>query len=74
MNGDVYGLPYDFGPYIIYYNKDLFDKHGVEYPTSSMTWDEFLEKCRALTGDGDYGFATLLLSLTSYPLDRKSVV
>ncbi|MCR1840361.1 ABC transporter substrate-binding protein [Murimonas intestini] len=59
VNGDVYGLPYDFGPYIIYYNKDLFDKHGVEYPTSSMTWDEFLEKCRALTGDGDYGFATL---------------
>ena len=59
IGGDIYGLPYDFGPYIIYYNKDLFDKHGVEYPTNDMTWDEFIEKCRALTGDGDYGFATL---------------
>ena len=59
IDGDIYGLPYDFGPYIIYYNKELFDKHGVEYPTNDMTWDEFLEKCRALTKDGDYGFATL---------------
>ena len=59
VDGDIYGLPYDFGPYIIYYNKALFDKHNVEYPTNDMTYEEFLEKCKSLTGDGDYGLAIL---------------
>lgn len=55
-NGVQMALPYDFGPYIIYYNKDLFDKYGVKYPEKGMTWDQFLEKAKALTKDGNYGF------------------
>ena len=26
---------------MLYYNKDLFDKAGVEYPSADMTWDEY---------------------------------
>ena len=49
FDDQVYALPYDFGPYIMYYNKDLFDKYGVEYPDENTTWEEFKEKenCRA---------------------------
>ncbi|MCM3712975.1 sugar ABC transporter substrate-binding protein [Alkalihalobacillus oceani] len=50
-------IPYDFGPYMLYYNKDIFDKHGVEYPTDNMSWDEFLEKAIATTDGETYGFA-----------------
>ena len=41
---------------MIYYNKDLFDKKGVAYPTADWTWDDMLEKAKVLaydeTGDG----------------------
>lgn len=41
----------------LYYNKDLFDKAGVEYLPSkwedALTWDEFLDVCKRLTLDGN---------------------
>ncbi|MGN1098858.1 MAG: ABC transporter substrate-binding protein [Christensenellales bacterium] len=33
-SGNVYALPKDVGPYVMYYNKDLFDQLGVEYPSA----------------------------------------
>jgi multiple sugar transport system substrate-binding protein len=59
INGETYGLPYDFGPYVIFYNRDLFDKYSVPYPDNDMTWDSFLDRCKKLSRDGNYGFATL---------------
>ena len=38
--GGVYGLPMDSGPMALFYNKEVFDKHGIAVPT---TWDEYLE-------------------------------
>ena len=55
FDDQVYALPYDFGPYIMYYNKDLCDKYGVEYPDENTTWEEFKDKCKQLTQDGNYG-------------------
>lgn len=55
--GHQVALPYDFGPYIIYYNKDLFDRHHVAYPKVGWTMDDFAKTVKALTGNGDYGFA-----------------
>ena len=49
VDGNVYALPFRSDVWILYYNKDLFDEAGVEYPTNDMTWDEFAEKARALT-------------------------
>lgn len=40
---------------LCYYNKDLFDKYGVEYPDENTTWEEFKDKCKQLTQDGNYG-------------------
>lgn len=52
---EVYALPYDFGPYVMYYNKDLFDKYSVEYPDAETDWDEYIDICKKLSVDGNYG-------------------
>jgi len=41
--GDLYALPYDFSNVGIYYNKDIFDEMGVDYPTSDWTMEEMAE-------------------------------
>jgi multiple sugar transport system substrate-binding protein len=45
----IYGVPLDFTPMVMYYNKKLFDQAGVPYPQSGWTWDEFLATARKLT-------------------------
>ncbi len=49
MNGDVYALPFRSDFWIVYYNKDLFDKAGVPYPTNDMTLDQYDELARKMT-------------------------
>ena len=34
---------------MINYNRDLFDKAGITYPTTGWTWDEFREVAKKLT-------------------------
>ena len=45
----VYGFPRDIGHEVLYYNKDIFDEVGVEYPDGTWTWDDFLAAAEALT-------------------------
>ncbi|TXR99813.1 sugar ABC transporter substrate-binding protein [Streptomyces sp. col6] len=64
----LYGLPMDSGPMALFYNKKVFDQHGIKVPT---TWDEYVSAARALhkadpkayiTNDtGDAGFTTSML-------------
>ncbi|WP_068787046.1 ABC transporter substrate-binding protein [Paenibacillus phocaensis] len=49
VNGDVYALPFRSDFWIVYYNKDLFDKAGVPYPTNDMTLDQYDEIARKMT-------------------------
>jgi len=65
QSGDkVYALPEDSGPMAMFYNKRVFDEHGITVPT---TWDEFVadaQKLHAadpntyLTSDGGDGLFT----------------
>lgn len=59
-NGDYYGVPADIASLALYYNKDIFDEAGVEYPTDDWTWDDLEAAALALTKDVDgehqYGF------------------
>jgi len=41
--GKLYGLSPNFGSQALYYNKDLFDKNGIPYPTDGMSWEEVLQ-------------------------------
>jgi len=50
-DGIQYGLPNSFSTVLLFYNKDLFDRANVPYPTNDWTWDDVLEaakKIRAL--------------------------
>lgn len=56
-DGDtIYGLPTGTQTMVMYYNKEMFDAAGLEYPTDDWTWDDFYEAAKALTKDGVYGF------------------
>lgn len=56
MDGKHYGIPFATNCTALFYNKDLFDAAGVEYPDENTTWDDFREMAKALTKDGVYGF------------------
>lgn len=49
VNGEVFALPFRSDFWIVYYNKDLFDKAGVDYPTNDMTLDQYDELARKMT-------------------------
>lgn len=53
VDGDVYGIPKDFNTLAVFYNEDLFDEAGVEYPNADDDWNTFAEKLRAVNALGD---------------------
>ncbi len=48
-DGKQYGLPESFSNVVLFYNKDLFDAAGVDYPTPEWTWQEELAAAQKLT-------------------------
>ncbi|AEV86470.1 sugar ABC transporter substrate-binding protein [Actinoplanes sp. SE50] len=64
----IYGLPLDSGPMALFYNKEVFDRYGIEVP---KTWDEYAAAAAKLhaanpksyiTSDtGDAGFTTSMI-------------
>jgi len=54
-DGSVYGFPRDISVEVLYYNEDLFDAAGIDYPDDTWTWDTFLEAADALTIVEDTG-------------------
>lgn len=51
--GDAYAFPLNWVGTVLYYNKDAFDAAGLEYPSDSWAWDDFLNAAKALTVDED---------------------
>lgn len=49
VDGTTYAIPYRVEPWLLYYNKDLFDEAGVEYPDGTWTWEDYGEAAEALT-------------------------
>ncbi|MFD1953892.1 ABC transporter substrate-binding protein [Paenibacillus thailandensis] len=52
--GQMWGIPFLNSTLVLYYNKDMFDAFGVEYPKDGMTWDEVYETAKQFnqTKDG----------------------
>jgi multiple sugar transport system substrate-binding protein len=48
-DGTQYALPSSFSDVVLYYNKDLFDAAGIDYPTNDWTWDDEKAAAEALT-------------------------
>ncbi|MFI1092476.1 ABC transporter substrate-binding protein [Streptomyces sp. NPDC020917] len=57
IDGKLYALPYDSEPFVVYYNKDLFAKYHLPAPGPNFTTAEFAADAKALTKDGNFGFA-----------------
>jgi multiple sugar transport system substrate-binding protein len=54
----TYAIPDRSGAMIVYYNKTLFDKAGVQPPTADWTWDDARTAFKALTVPGkQWGYA-----------------
>jgi multiple sugar transport system substrate-binding protein len=54
--GKQVALPYDVGPFVMFYNKDAFKAAGLKEPRIGWTTDEFLADAKALTKAPKYGF------------------
>ena len=52
-DGRQYGLPKYHGALALYYNKDLFDQYGVDYPAGTWNHDDYLRAMKRLTHDRD---------------------
>ncbi len=49
VDGVQYAIPFRSDFWVLFYNKDLFDAAGVEYPTNDMTWDQYAELAKKMT-------------------------
>lgn len=49
INDQIYALPYRSDFWVVFYNKDIFDAAGVDYPTNDMTFEQYDELARQVT-------------------------
>ena len=52
-NGSQYALPYETVPTLMFVNKTLLMKEGIQLPDSDWTWDDMYEICKMVTKDTD---------------------
>ncbi|MDC3417523.1 ABC transporter substrate-binding protein [Aquibacillus salsiterrae] len=59
LEGELYAAPYFVDAVGLFYNKDLFDAAGVDYPDESWTWEDIETVGAKLTDpdNGTYGYA-----------------
>src|SRR5690606_12276234 len=48
-DGTHYAMPKDFDTIGLWYNKELFDKAGIDYPDESWTWETVQDAAAELT-------------------------
>jgi multiple sugar transport system substrate-binding protein len=76
-DGKFVSMPYLRVPFVLYYNKDIFDKFAVPYPKDGMTWAEAAQLAARVTrtdGGVQYsGFHMFSLVITNNQLALTSV-
>ena len=50
-DGAQYALPSSFSNVVLYYNAELFDEAGLDYPTADWTWEDERAAAEALTDE-----------------------
>ena len=65
VDGNLYALPVCFSNFSLFYNKDLFDAVGLDYPDNTWNWNDLLEASKKLTSIGKnkinhFGFAPFI--------------
>lgn len=46
---ELWCVPQNISSLVVYYNQDLFDAAGVDYPATDWTWDDLLQAAQRLT-------------------------
>lgn len=56
-DGEFYAVPTKQEIYVVFYNKDLFDAAGLDYPKAPWTWDDMIATAEKLSdpSNGIYG-------------------
>jgi len=62
--GKTWGIPFQRSTIVMYYNKDLFRKAGLDPEKPPATWQELVEMGKKLTTPEHYG---LMIPSTGYP-------
>ncbi|MDN5341996.1 MULTISPECIES: ABC transporter substrate-binding protein [Oceanotoga] len=52
FDNKLYSIPKDASSLNLFYNKEFFDKYGVEYPTNNDTWFDLFDKATQLKNKG----------------------
>lgn len=47
--GELYGLPFYMDKYMLFYNKDIFDRFAIPYPTGEMSYSDLIGLAKRLT-------------------------
>jgi len=60
FDGKTMGIPGVIDPYVVFYNREIFDQKGIPYPTPDWTWDDFLAAAKATRDpeSGIYGYGS----------------
>src|SRR5699024_1427612 len=58
IDDTIYGIPVGYTTHALYYNKELFDKADVDYPTADWTWEDVHDASKKISAldDSTYGF------------------
>ncbi|WP_338722696.1 sugar ABC transporter substrate-binding protein [Devosia sp. XK-2] len=67
-DGTQYALPYDVGPWMVYYNRDKFAEAGLGDPALDWTFDDFKAAANALTEGENYGYAVQAFDFVAGPV------
>jgi multiple sugar transport system substrate-binding protein len=49
VDGVNYAAPYRQDSWVLFYNQDLFDAAGIDYPDGTWTWDDYADVAKELT-------------------------
>lgn len=53
LENELYALPYESVPTLMFVNKSLLNKEGIEIPKNTWTWDDFYSICQKVSKDTD---------------------
>ena len=67
-DGKQYALPYDVGPWMVFYNRDKFAAAGLAEPALDWTFADFKAAADKLTEGENYGYANQAFDFIAGPV------
>lgn len=56
-NGKIMAVPRDCSSLVVYYNKDIFDRYGVDYPKKTWNLNDLFNVAQKLSKNGTWGIS-----------------